>query len=107
VGVGISPSDNHSVCPDARCFRHGFLCNSIKHEEPTLWTLEMPPGQLRLSHNEKEEVSLQELEWVRGTLVGGEVLARDPAFNRAFSTFDSVRWFALATECACHVVGSS
>jgi hypothetical protein len=61
-------------------------------EEPTLWTIEMPPSQLRLSPNEREEVSLQELEWVRSTLVDGEVLARDPVFNRAFVTFDSVRW---------------
>jgi hypothetical protein len=60
--------------------------------EPNLWTIEMPPVQLRTSRNQPTEVRLEHLEWVRDILVSGELLMRDPAFNRAFQTFDSAIW---------------
>jgi hypothetical protein len=60
--------------------------------EPTLWTIEMLPRQLRMMKKPPVEISLTLLEWVRDVLVPGATLLNDSNFSRAFQTFDGAIW---------------
>lgn len=60
--------------------------------EPTLWTLEMPPHQLRAVENPPAEIALEHLEWVKDVFIPGAALLADGNFNRAFQTLDSAIW---------------
>lgn len=60
--------------------------------EPVLWTIEMPPHQLRVVKEPPKQISLAHLEWVRDVSVPGALLLNDEAFNRAFQTLDSAIW---------------
>lgn len=59
--------------------------------EPNLWTIEMPPTQLALAGNPAREISLEHLDWMRAVFSRANLMD-EPAFNRAFGTFDSVLW---------------
>src|SRR5882724_8486927 len=62
-------------------------------KEPNLWTIEMPPRQLRVARRAPDEITLGHLEWVREVFQGGAaLLGEDDVFNRAFQTFDIAIW---------------
>jgi len=59
---------------------------------PTMWSVEVQPKAIPLTANLSDTITKSDLEWVAGVYVRSEGLMRDPAFNRALSLFDGVRW---------------
>ena len=60
--------------------------------EPTLWPVEMLPGQFHTMPDPPEVIEEKHLLWVRQVFVPGSELMNDQAFGRAFQTFDGVIW---------------
>ena len=75
-----------------------FAAVPSSSKEPMLWTLEMPPHQLRVARHPPEEVAVEHLEWVRDTFLDGALLLENEAFNRAFQTFDNAIWAHSASS---------
>ncbi len=69
-----------------------FAAISALDKEPNLWTIEMPPHQLRVVRNPPKEVLVAHMEWIRTVFVSGALLMRNPAFSRSFLTFDEAIW---------------
>ena len=60
--------------------------------EPHLWTIEMPPRQIRLAQKATDRISSADLIWVRDHFQSGAALLSVESFNRALQTFDTAIW---------------
>ena len=69
-----------------------FAAVPLGEREPNLWTIEMPPRQLRIARSITNEISSEQLQWVQNVFLEGARLLDNEAFNRAFQTFDSAIW---------------
>ena len=60
--------------------------------EPSLWPIETLPRQFRTVSDPLRTIENEQLLWVRGAFGPGWELMNDPAFWRAFQTFDAAVW---------------
>ena len=60
--------------------------------EPSLWPIETPPRQYRTVPDPPQTIGNEHLLWMREAFSPGAELMNDPAFGRAFRTFDGAIW---------------
>ena len=60
--------------------------------EPSLWPIETLPRQFRTVSDPPQTIENEHLLWVREAFGPGAELMDDPAFGRAFQTFDAAIW---------------
>ena len=60
--------------------------------EPSLWPIETLPRQFRTVSDPPQTIENMHLLWVREAFGPGAELMNDPAFGRAFRTFDGAIW---------------
>ncbi len=60
--------------------------------EPNLWPVETSHQQFAMAANPPDVLREAQLRWVAEAVVAGEDLMSDPAFSRAFQTFDGSVW---------------